>query len=367
MDTKFPHAMASLHEHRLYSESKTCGCGSVFHADSVHSSEWGQWSMNFPTLWALELLANDEKFKDRWDVFVNLSGDTLPTLAPHRVEEMFGENGPLFGTNFVTSRSSETGLLPTPVSMFPPRFHKRGHYGAAPRLTFSDARGTTVHHNVTVEIHFGSQWMALTKEFSKYVSDGLKDPTSLPHALRAWLIHSDKLMSDETFFPTLLANAPPFNGTLPVSAADGSLEGPLRGRLFHLRYERMDEHMPRAFGFYPGEQRYAIPPGVNVTERPWGPYFLGAYDLANIKASGALYVRKVSALVEPSLTRVLPVDDLFRLPDIGWPENAVTLTEVPDWEKTKAKLIAKAKQSRQLEEEDYNNEEDSKDDEEEEL
>ena len=51
----------------------------------------------------------------------------------------------------------------------------------------------------------------------------------------------------------------------------------------------MDEHYPWS-NF---QQRYVSPEGAS--SRAWGPYFLGAYDLANIKKSQALFVRKVSA------------------------------------------------------------------------
>jgi hypothetical protein len=41
-----------------------------------------------------------------------------------------------------------------------------------------------------------------------------------------------------------------------------------------MRYERMDEHMPTAFGDFATQQRYRVPDSQEIQEpRPWGPYF----------------------------------------------------------------------------------------------
>jgi len=80
----------------------------------------------------------------------------------------------------------------------------------------------------------------------------------------------------------------------------------------------------------------------------WGPYFLGVYDLANIKVSGALFVRKVSVSVDPNLYRVLPVDDVAYIPDIGWADHVVlNVTDRPDWERIKADAIKRAKKKQE--------------------
>lgn len=69
-----------------------------------------------------------------------------------------------------------------------------------------------------------------------------------------------------------------------------------------------------------------------------------------MKRSGALFIRKVSMLVEPNLFHMLPVNDIKTLPDIEWVD--LKISEVPDWEKLKALLINKAKKRREREEEE---------------
>ena len=83
----------------------------------------------------------------------------------------------------------------------------------------------------------------------------------------------------------------------------------------HIRYERMDEHYPTAFGIFPKQQRYDVSDTLLETHileqtKVWGPYFLGIYDLYNIKQSGALFARKVSALIDPNLVHLLPVQQI---------------------------------------------------------
>ena len=65
----------------LLQEVKSCPCGSTVRVESVHSVEWSKWSMNLPTLWGLELAASSTEFRDQWDVFINLSGDTMPVYT----------------------------------------------------------------------------------------------------------------------------------------------------------------------------------------------------------------------------------------------------------------------------------------------
>ena len=99
-----------------------------------------------------------------------------------------------------------------------------------------------------------------------------------------------------------------------------------------LRYERMDEHGP-IMEAYTGnlllstKQRYKV---LNNNEndndtihvKPWGPYYLGIYDLQSIRQSGSLYIRKVSSLVDENLYRVLPVSNFIQdVPIIGWPRQ----------------------------------------------
>uniref|UniRef100_A0A7S1D026 Uncharacterized protein n=1 Tax=Cyclophora tenuis TaxID=216820 RepID=A0A7S1D026_CYCTE len=185
--------------------------------------------------------------------------------------------------------------------------------------------------------------MALQPSFVEYLVTSLKRPDSLPTRFKENLIRSYRLMTDETFIPTLAMHVHPFNETLPNVNEDGTLvEKP---DMETLRFERMDEHVPTAFGYFPEQQRYEVPESSLADQpKPWGPYFLGAYDLASIKASGALFVRKVSVHVDPNIVHLLPVSSIDDLPSIGWPKE-VRISEVPDWEKTLQEL--KAKQGQQ--------------------
>jgi len=54
-------------------------------------------------------------------------------------------------------------------------------------------------------------------------------------------------------------------------------------------------------------------------------------DLANIKDTGALFVRKVSKGVDPNLINILPVTCSDELPYIQWPAE-VKISEKMDWE-----------------------------------
>ena len=61
-----------------------------------------------------------------------------------------------------------------------------------------------------------------------------------------------------------------------------------------------------------------------------GPYFLGIYDLGDIKREGSLFLRKASVFVEPNIVNMFPVDTMDELPDIYWPEE-VKISEKPQW------------------------------------
>ena len=52
-----------------------------------------------------------------------------------------------------------------------------------------------------------------------------------------------------------------------------------------------------------------------------GPYYLGTYDLGNIKDSGALFIRKVAKELDPYLFSLLPVSNKDEIPDIYWPRE----------------------------------------------
>jgi len=366
----------------LEHEIQTCSCGSTVVIDSVHDVKWSHWSMNLPTLWGMTRAVHD--FAGQWNVFINLSGDTYPVYTNSVLVDILSA-APY---NFVTSSSCETGLIPTNVYVFPSWWHKRGHYtrnDSEPDPVFVHrVHGPAMNHvsghpkqedaessfeETTMVTHFGSQWMILQADFCKWLIDALQDEKSLASQYRDYLIDSEKLMTDETFFATLLVHSKEFNSTLPPVDEHGYLlyENGTASSILDIRYERMDEHVPSAFGYYPTEQRYEVSERalefVKSRGHPWGPYFLGVYDLANIRHSGALFVRKVSQHVDPNLLHLLPVDHVSEIPDITWPDE-VQLSEKPDWERKKKQLLAR-QQVEEDSEYDSEDEDGSSDDDEE--
>lgn len=428
IDLKY--GMEAYQNSLLRKEIVACPCGSThIIVDSVHDCKWGAWSMNLPTLWAMEIALSSE-YQSKWDVFINLSGDTLPVYTPDRISKLFG--GPFRGLNFVTSSACETGLHPTPITYFPKHWHKRKHYSHRPpaNLQYVEQKSggivkgeaitdrntselplliknqressvendsndnydnnydknTQTHKNnetvttTDVDVYFGSQWMSVTKEFVRFITQELQRSDSLPSKFRDWLIETEKLMSDETFFSTMVMRY--FPNTIPnisllksdkedgdegiwfyfeddfddVETSDGqigrnqikrdkhdprlsssfvNMKKKERSKMHAIRYERMDEHVPTSQGYFPIEQRYEVPESLqHVVEkpRPWGPYFLGIYDLNNIRLSGALFIRKVAQIIDPNLYKILPVDEPGQIPHISWPSD-VQISPVPDWSK----------------------------------
>ncbi len=336
----------------------------VLEVHSHFSPEWSKWSMNDPTLWAMEYLTYHRSQKQQssssssWDVFVNLSGDTLPVITAHRISQLFHPiSGPLGNTNFVTSSSCLTGLTPTSIYTFPKHSMKRSHYfqhNIPKAMSYVDHTTGEWKDNVSTPIYFGSQWMALTSKFVTFAIRSMSHPNGFGNVLKETLIQTKVLMTDETFFPTLLMNSPYFNSTIPqVNDMEGSLVK--YPRLHSIRYERMDENAPNAYNKYiSSSSLYDIPPKFgNVTDgegpaKPWGPYFLGVYDLGAIRDSGALFVRKVSWTVDANLVRMLPVkrrrsDDgeetqtleWDELPNLRWPELGVKIHDPFIWSKEK--------------------------------
>jgi len=354
----------------LRREIESCPCGSDVHVDRLFEPEWGEWSMNDPTHWAMDVLVSHPRFRDKWDVFLNLSGDTMPVLTPDVLSELFDpDGGPLAGSNYVTSSNCETGFVPTSVWQFPEKWHKRVHYVHSPDGDY--VGDTIIEHvdldgvarNTTMTTHFGSQWMALTADFVRYLVSELRREESLASMYRDDTIELARLMTDETYIATMLMNVRPYNDTLPELLPGGNLAS--LPSMYAMRYERMDEHYPTAFGLVPVQQRYDVPNASLCDKpRPWGPYFLGVYDLANIRRSGALFVRKVSVHLDPNIVHMLPVRSHDDLPDIQWPDE-VKISEKVDWgmlraqarEKAKAKEARRAKMKLEKEEEDQGEEE----------
>lgn len=296
--------------------------------------------MNLPTLWGMEKAVKD--YSNKWDVFVNLSGDTLPVYSQNRIAKLFG--GPLRGINFVTSVACETGLIPTSILEFPKKWHKRTHYSYKPpdSLTYVDDNGVE-HKDVKVDIYFGSQWVSLTPQFCEFLILQLARPDSLASRFRDWLIDTEKLMADETFFTSMLMRY--FPETLPKITDDYFLDDE-NISMYAIRYERMDEHVPTSKGYFPTEQRYEVPVSSGVEQpKPWGPYFLGIYDLNDIRLSGALYIRKVAQVIDPNMYNILPVELPDLIPPISWPKE-VKISPLPDWEKKLAEYRKKAEETK---------------------
>ena len=313
----------------LAREIETCSCGSHVESASIHNATWSSWSMNLPTFWGMKKAVQD--YAGTWDVFINLSGDSLPVYTPDRIAQLFG--GPLKGINFVTSSACETGLVATPIMFFPRKWHKRRHYQHRPisGFNYTDRSGVE-HFNEIVNIHFASQWMTLQPEWVAYLLEELERPDSLPCQFRDYLIETEKLMTDETFISSLLMHL--FPETTPkLNVTDGSLAD-VEPKIYAIRYERMDEHVPNSQKWFPTDQRYDVAEASGVEQpRPWGPYFLGTYDLKDIKESGALFIRKVSDRIDHNMVTLLPVHDPKEIPSISWP-NEVNMSTKPDWKET---------------------------------
>jgi hypothetical protein len=398
VDVKFNYDTYFLNS-ELHQEIQACPCGSIVETASIHNASWSTWSMNLPTLWGMEKAVVD--YAGQWDVFVNLSGDSLPVYTAPCLGQILWTVAVQPQYNYVTSSSCETGLQPTPLSYFPSRWHKRVHYSYQPaNLTYveeeyhhsekdtdADIPATThpptlkriPHSNVTLETYFGSQWMILQPNFCHFLIQELKRSDSLPSQFREYLIETKKLMTDETFIPTLMMYL--FPETIPpVNETDLSLVIPSppppplqQQRLLHhqknhyrherslvprkiysIRYERMDEQAPSSRGYFPIHQRYEVPESSGVDQvKPWGPYFLGVYDLESIQESGALYVRKVSHFMDSNLYKILPVEHADDIPPIGWPKE-IKLSPVPDWEKTIQQLKEKYYKKKKQEQEEAN-------------
>lgn len=337
----------------LEQEIATCSCGSTVRIASVYDVQWSKWSMNLPTLWAMRLGIYD--YADQWDVFINLSGDSLPVFSQNVTATVLSE----LPYNFVTSSSCETGLLPTNVYHFPVWWHKRAHYTRMGKADSPVFRYSTLvrekrqehrrYQNRTVVTHFGSQWMVLQYTFCHWLIQELKRPDSLPTLIQDYIMQNEFLMSDETFFSTVLVHSPHefSRASLPVVNNQGLLlwKNSTPSTMRAIRYERMDEHTPTAFGEYTNQQHYEVPESSSVDQtRPWGPYFLGVYDLHDIRQSGALFVRKVSARVDPNLVQILPVHHATDIPSIQWPSSLygevdVKISEKSNWDPIVAKMF----------------------------
>jgi Core-2/I-Branching enzyme len=325
----------------LLQEIESCSCGSNVIVDSVHSVEWSKWSMNLPTLWGMGIAASSQ-YEQEWDVFINLSGDTMPIYTTNTMATILQN----LSYNFVTSRSCETGLIPTNVYTFPKYWHKRRHYTMDdtepdPIFTYRKGSDNTIR-NKTIVTHFGSQWIIVQNSFVTWLMEQLQDNDSWPSQYRDYLAESGKLMTDETFIPSVLMHINEGNDDIHPNLPkihtkayrllwnNGTLS-----HIYHMRYERMDEHYPTSYGKFPRLQHYKVPKSYirqNLLDQPktWGPYFLGIYDMGQIRTSGALFARKISAILDFNMVQLLPVNRTEDIPNIHWPVE-VSFIDRPDW------------------------------------
>jgi hypothetical protein len=177
-------------------------------------------------------------------------------------------------------------------------------------------------------------------------------------------------MTDETYIPSLIVSQFPHTlpraderGFLlpsdpgdsePSSAAPGAAASSAEfENITDVRYERMDEHVPTAFGELWSDQRLMVPPNSTLVEqeRPWGPYYLCLYDLGSVRESGAWFVRKVSSSMDDNLQRLLPVDRRSDVPQVFWPRHEIALREKPDWAQRLAEWKVRAADRQRLREE----------------
>lgn len=168
--------------------------------------------------------------------------------------------------------------------------------------------------------------MTLTPSVVEFFAVSMKQPESLPMRFKDELLNRNLLMADEVFFPTIIIHHYDFKHTLPKLSENRSLIG--KRDMFAIRYERMDEHVPDPDQQVVTDQRYEVPESLEDVidvPRPWGPYYLGTYDLAKIKDSGALFIRKVSKELDPNLLHLLPVNHKDEIPHIEWP-NEINLS-----------------------------------------
>jgi len=345
IDTKLPFEDYEKSDLKEFVHGDCKACEATVLVERKFDVKWAEWSMNDPTHWSMIELVANPKFIDKWDVYINLSSDSLPVYTPQIMSNLFqsrkGKNGggtqdhSLQGYNFVTSSSCITGLLPTNINIFPPMWHKRQHYEQHGDFIISYIHNGEEKTEKLI-IHFGSQWMILTPDFVKYLVTSLQDRDSLTSKFKAELIARRVLMSDETFIPTLLANHPSFSHTMPILENDQELRIKSTNVTFaikSIRFERMDENIPDAFGNVVNDQRYQVPDSAIHVDIPreWGPYYLGVYDLGRIKDSGALFVRKVSRTIDPNLHHLLPVTNPEQIPTIRWPSE-IKISRKINWE-----------------------------------
>ena len=301
-----------------------CACGTRLIA-SVAECEWGKWSMNEPVLWALDELSYNPDYKGHFDKFITLSGDTLPTLTANGVGELFSQVEVMKEKNFITSHWSESGLRPTKYNEFNKNWHKRKAYSFPAVLTYTDMFSSEVYEKKPIPIYFGSQWMTLNADVVEFLGKSMRDPQSLANQLKEWMMARRKVVTDETFFPTIIMSTDEFVDSIPARSEKLALgEGldPAVPWLKSIRFERMDEHAPDCKGYLPDTQRMVAMEGVEP--RVWGPYFLGIYDLKDVVESGALWIRKVSSVVEGNLYKVFPCEsreEIESLPLISWDPN----------------------------------------------
>jgi hypothetical protein len=216
IDKMFP--MEKYKASNLYDfiEGDCCACNAKVVVESRFHLKWGSWEMNAATHWVMTELVHNPEYMGEWDVFMNLSADSLAVYTPQILSNLFGTKGQLHGYNFVTSSPCLTGLRPTNINDDVPYYYfKKLHYENEGDflITYTDEEG--IEKTEKIVIHVGSQWMTLTPDAVKYIANSLQREDSLPSRFRNEFVKRGKLMSDETFIPTMLAHHPTLKHSFP--------------------------------------------------------------------------------------------------------------------------------------------------------
>jgi hypothetical protein len=152
-----------------------------------HCTNWGGWSLSKIALEAIDIaLARDQ----RWDYFVNLSGECYPIRRMQDIREALSGNPAL---NYVETRHFS--------SLPPGAWHTR-----RPRVIDTPAKiiilpGHRAAPKTFMLEHKGSQWVMLTRGFCEWQQSSL-----LRRDIARYMRFSP--LSDEMIFQALLLNGP---------------------------------------------------------------------------------------------------------------------------------------------------------------
>lgn len=159
-------------------------------------------------------LTHKKRFRKKWDIFVNLSADSLPVYTPRTLSQLF--LGPLKGLNFLTSSVCLTDFIPTKVDDIPSTLPKRNF--CPPEFSVSHVEYDSERVvQTSLKIRYGSQWMSLTSSFVEHMAMEMAKPDSLAFQFKEKLKAEHVWFADEIFLPTLIGHHPVYSKTLPTT------------------------------------------------------------------------------------------------------------------------------------------------------